>query len=344
MRFVDQTTIYVKGGDGGDGAVSFRCEKYVPRGGPDGGDGGRGGSVIFRTEPQLTTLMDLVSRAEFRAADGGAGAGRNRHGANGEDLLIRVPVGTQVFDEGTGIMLADLTEPGRTVAVARGGRGGRGNARFKSSVNQAPRKFEPGRPGRERRLRLELKLMADVGLVGLPNAGKSTLLTRISAAHPKIAAYPFTTLEPVVGIVEAGAYRRFVVADLPGLIRGAHEGKGLGDEFLRHVERTRVLVHVVDAAPADGTDPLENYRAIRQELVSHGAGLAAKPEVVAANKTDRPGADENVRRLEDALSVDVLPISALAAVGLEPLIARMADAIGGLADPPADGPADRKTL
>jgi len=323
MRFVDQTTVYVRGGDGGDGCMSFRREKFVPRGGPDGGDGGDGASVRVTADPNLSTLLDLVSRTEFRAENGRPGLSKNRHGANGRDLLIRVPVGTQITDEDTGLILVDLTEAHRTVVLAQGGRGGRGNARFKSSVNQAPRQFETGRPGRERRLRLELKLVADIGLVGLPNAGKSTLISRISAAHPKVAAYPFTTLEPVVGIVETSGYRRFVVADLPGLIEGAHEGKGLGDEFLRHVERTRALVHVVDAAPGDGSDPVQNHRAIRDELASHGAGLVEKPEIVAANKTDLPGAEENVQRLADALPVPVLPVSALTGAGLRALVARM---------------------
>ena len=323
MRFVDQTAFHVRAGDGGQGCMSFRREKFVPRGGPDGGDGGDGGSVRVTADPNLSTLLDLVSRIEFRAENGRPGLSKNRHGANGRDLLIRVPVGTQITDEATGLILVDLTEAHRTVVLAQGGRGGRGNARFKSSVNQAPRQFETGRPGRERRLRLELKLVADIGLVGLPNAGKSTLISRISAAHPKVAAYPFTTLEPVVGIVETSGYRRFVVADLPGLIAGAHEGKGLGDEFLRHVERTRALVHVVDAAPADGSDPVENYEVIREELGRHSGLLAEKPEIVAANKTDLPGAEQNVQRLADALPVPVLPVSALTGAGLPALVARM---------------------
>jgi GTP-binding protein len=320
LRFVDEATIYVKGGDGGDGCVSFRREKYVPKGGPDGGDGGRGGTVTMVADPNLSTLLDLVSKAEFRAQNGRPGSSKNRHGANGEDVVIRVPVGTVVFDERTGLQIADMAEPGRTVRLARGGRGGQGNARFKSATNQVPYEFEEGRRGRERQLRLELKLVADVGLVGLPNAGKSTLISRISAAHPKIAAYPFTTLEPTVGIVDAGDFRRFTVADLPGLIEGAHEGKGLGDEFLRHVERTRVLVHLVDACPSDHSDPVANYRAIRQELRLHGEELAAKPEIVVASKMDLHGAEDGLQQLRNELGTDVVGISAVSGLGMRKLI------------------------
>jgi len=323
MRFIDEATIYVKGGDGGDGCVSFRREKYVPRGGPDGGDGGRGGDVSIVADPNLNTLLDLVSRSEWRAGDGARGRSKNRTGSDGADIIIRVPVGTVITDVDTGVMLADLDEPGRRVTVARGGRGGKGNARFATPWHQAPTEFERGRPGRERRLRLELKLVADVGLIGLPNAGKSTLLSRISAAHPKIAAYPFTTLEPAVGIVDGDGYSRFTVADLPGLIRGAHRGKGLGDEFLRHVERTKMLVHLVDAAPPDGADPVENYHAIRRELRLHSEKLAEKPELVVANKMDLPGAEDGLRRLRDGLGREVLPISALTRQGLRNLVARI---------------------
>ena len=323
MHFVDEAAIYVKGGDGGSGAVSFRREKYVPRGGPDGGDGGDGGSVIVLADPNLGTLTDLVSRSEFRAGKGGQGRGRTQHGANGDDLVIRVPVGTVITDEETDVILADMTEPRRSVVVAPGGKGGKGNARFATAINQAPRQFEEGTLGRERRLRLELKLVADVGLIGRPNAGKSTLISRISAAHPKIADYPFTTLQPVIGIVEADSYRRFTVADLPGLIAGAHEGRGLGDEFLRHVERTRLLVHMVDALPVDGTDPLENYRTIRQELALHSAALADKPEIVVANKVDLHGAEEGVRRLREGLDREVVEVSAMTGQGLRRLVGMM---------------------
>jgi GTP-binding protein len=300
--------------------VSFRREKYVPRGGPDGGDGGSGGSVIIETDPNLNTLLDLVSKAEFRAPNGGAGKPKNQHGANGEDLVIRVPVGTVVNDLDTGLVLADMKEPRRRIVVAPGGRGGYGNARYATSVNQAPVRYQEGVPGRERHLHLELKLVADVGLVGRPNAGKSTLISRISAAHPKIANYAFTTLRPVVGIVDTDGYNRFTVADLPGLIEGAHEGRGLGDEFLKHVERTRLLVHVVDAMPFDGTDPVANYHAIRRELELHSTKLGAKPEIVVANKTDLNGSEEVVDRLRAELGVDVLPISAVSGQGLRRLL------------------------
>jgi GTP-binding protein len=335
MRFVDETVIYVKGGDGGDGAVSFRHEKYVPRGGPDGGDGGDGGSVHIVADSNFYTLLDLVSKAQFRAPDGEPGRSRTQHGANGGDVLIRVPVGTVVHDLDIGLVLVDLKEPGQSVMIAPGGKGGRGNTHFKSAVNQAPRQFEKGRPGRERRLRIELKIVADVGLVGLPNAGKSTLLSRVSAAHPKIAPYPFTTLEPGLGMVEAPGFERFTVADMPGLIRGAHEGRGLGDEFLRHVERTRVLVHVVDAAPPDGSDPVENYRAIRDEISLHSADVAAKPELVAANKMDLPGAAEGLERLRGELDVEVLPVCALSGEGVPALVERLIALLGELNSRPA---------
>jgi len=320
MRFVDEAAIYVKGGDGGDGCVSFRREKYVPRGGPDGGDGGDGGSVILLADPNLSTLLDLVSKREHRAADGRPGRSRNRTGASGADIVVRVPVGTVVIDTDTGLVLRDLKEPGMSVVVAGGGRGGRGNARFATPTDRAPRRFEHGQPGQERRLRLELKLVADVGLIGLPNAGKSTLLSRISAAHPKVAPYPFTTLQPVVGIVDADPMHRFTVADLPGLIRGAHLGKGLGDEFLRHIERTRMLVHLVDAAPADRSDPLDNYRAVREELALHSPRLAEKPELVAANKMDLHGAEEGLRRLRGGLDRRVVPLSAMTGEGVRELL------------------------
>ncbi len=323
MRFVDEAIIRVKAGDGGDGAVSFRREKYVPRGGPNGGDGGDGGDVIITADPNMATLLDLVSRREYKAGDGGRGKSKDQHGANGDDVLIIIPVGTIVIDHDTGITLVDLKEDGQTTVLAEGGKGGRGNAHFKGALNQTPTEYEEGTPGRERHLRLELKLVADVGLVGLPNAGKSTLLSRISAAHPKIADYPFTTLRPMIGIVDTDAYSRFTVADLPGLIEGAHEGKGLGDEFLRHVERTRVLVHLIDAIPFDGSDPVANYHAIRDELAQHGAGLTDKLELVAATKIDLHGSEEAVERLRRELPVDVMPISSVTGQGLRELIGRV---------------------
>jgi len=328
MRFVDETTIYVKAGDGGSGCVSFRREKYVPRGGPDGGDGGDGGSVFIEASENLNTLLELVSRAQFRAESGQAGKGKNQHGANGSHVVIRVPIGTLIIDDRTGLTLADLDEPGKRVTVARGGRGGKGNARFASSTNQVPMEFEEGRLGQERYLRLELKLVADVGLIGRPNAGKSTLLSRVSAAHPKVAAYPFTTLQPTVGIVDMDVDTRFTVADLPGLIRGAHEGKGLGDEFLRHIERTRVLVHLVDAYPTDGSDPVSNYHAIRNELQLYSPLLARKPEIVVATKTDLHGAAEGTQALKRELDgAEVFAVSAMTGQGLRPLLGRIAECL-----------------
>jgi GTP-binding protein len=338
MRFVDEATIYVKAGDGGDGVASFRREKYVPRGGPDGGDGGDGGDVLVIADPNLSTLLDLVSKAEIRAEDGKPGRSRKQHGPNGKDITIRVPIGTVVFDKDTGLKLLDLAEVGEAVVLAKAGKGGRGNVWFKSSVNRAPTEHEKGRPGQSRRLRLELKIVADVGLIGQPNAGKSTLLSRISAAHPKVAAYPFTTLQPALGIVNTDDYRRFTVADLPGLIKGAHEGKGLGDEFLRHIERTRMLVHLIDAAPADGSDPLDNYRAIREEIRLHSAELAAKPEIVAANKMDLEGAAEGFERLRKGLDKEVVRISALTGQGLPELRRRILEMLEELWRQPATKP------
>jgi GTP-binding protein len=337
MRFVDEATIYVRGGDGGDGCVSFRREKCVPRGGPDGGDGGNGGNVILLADVNLNTLLEPISRSQYRAENGRHGQGRNRHGADGEDILIRVPVGTVIFDKTTGLSLADMTEAGRQLVIARGGRGGRGNARFATSLNQAPRYCEEGRPGQERNLGLELRLVADVGLIGKPNAGKSTLLSRISAAHPKIASYPFTTLQPTIGIVDAGSYRRLTVADLPGLIEGAHEGKGLGDEFLRHIERTRVVAHLVDVAPASGSDPVASYYAIRNELRLHSERLASKPEIVVATKMDVHGSEEGLARLEQALDCDVIPISAVTGLGLEKLLGGVLRIVAESKDRPRPG-------
>ncbi len=338
MRFVDEALIRVKAGDGCDGCASFRREKFVPRGGPDGGDGGDGGDVLIAPDPNLSSLDHLVSRAEYRAGDGERGQGKERTGADGDDILIRVPVGTEVTDLDTGLQILDLAEPREPVVVARGGRGGRGNVHFKSATNQAPTRFEQGKPGQARRLRLELKLVAEVGLIGLPNAGKSTLLARISAAHPKVASYPFTTLHPMVGIVETDAYERFTVADLPGLIQGAHAGRGLGDEFLRHVERTRLLVHLVDAAPVDGSDPVANYHAIRQELRLHSAALAARPELVAANKMDLKGAEAGLARLRDVMEAEVLPISALTGRGVPELLERVEELVRALRAEPESRP------
>ena len=304
--FVDEVDIHVTAGDGGRGCVSFRREKFVPRGGPDGGDGGGGGSVYIVATPRKNTLIDFRYHPEFKAPRGQHGQGSNRTGHTAEDLEIEVPVGTLIYDTGPDPaapgealrLVADLTEPGQRVLVARGGRGGRGNARFTSSTNRAPRRAEPGGEGDEHHLRLQLKLLADVGLVGFPNAGKSTLIARISAARPKIADYPFTTLTPNLGVVRLDDDRSFVVADVPGLIEGAHAGEGLGDRFLRHVERTKVLVHLVDVSGASGRDPGHDFDVIREELRLFDARLAAKPHLVAANKIDALDDPARLERLD----------------------------------------------
>jgi GTP-binding protein len=320
MAFIDRVSIFVKGGDGGRGAVSFRREKYVPRGGPDGGDGGDGGSIIIRAVAGTDSLAQIVNRKFWRAPKGAPGTGDNCHGKRGEDLVIDVPPGTLIIDRDRHNVLKDLTEAGDEVNAARGGRGGRGNRAFASATNQAPREYQPGTPGEERWLVLELKVIADAGLVGLPNAGKSTLLSRLSRAQPEIADYPFTTKHPNLGIVHIGNERAFALADLPGLIEGAHEGIGLGHEFLRHVERTRVIVHLVEPLPSDGADPLHNYQVIRRELELHGHGLAAKPEVVCVSKAELTGSEEARQRLQEALGKEVLSISAVTGQGLSQLV------------------------
>jgi GTP-binding protein len=318
--FVDRVTLFVKGGDGGAGCRSFRREKYVPRGGPDGGDGGDGGEVLVRAVAGTDSLAEIVNRKHWRAENGGRGGPDNCHGRRGSDLVIPVPPGTLVLDRDRGNVLRDLTQPGDQVSVARGGRGGRGNKAFASPTNRAPRQTQPGTPGEERWIVLELKVIADAGLVGLPNAGKSTLLSRLSQAHPEVADYPFTTKHPNLGLVTVGGERAFVLADLPGLIEGAHAGVGLGHEFLRHVDRTRVLVHLVEPLPADGSDPLENYRTIRRELELYSGALAAKPEVVAVSKCELTGSDDIRRRLERELGRPVLAVSAVTGQGLADLV------------------------
>ncbi len=289
----DRARIEVIAGRGGNGSVSFRREKYVPKGGPDGGDGGRGGSVIFRANPHLRTLLDFQSRTRFQAQNGAHGSGNQKSGRSGEDLVVEVPAGTMVVDDESDSLLADLVDPGAEFIAARGGRGGRGNARFATPTRQAPRESEPGKPGDERKLRLELRLIADVGLVGFPNVGKSTLLARVTAARPKIADYPFTTLEPHLGLVRVGEERSFVMADLPGLIEGAHEGKGLGHEFLRHIWRTRVLAVLIDSL---SPDPARDLAALRHELSSYHEDLGRKPAVVLLSRADlvasAPGTDD----------------------------------------------------
>jgi GTP-binding protein len=322
--FVDEAHIHVKAGDGGNGCVSFRREKYVPKGGPDGGDGGNGGSVIFEAAGDKDTLLDFAGKHHWKAKRGEAGMGKKMFGEGGEDLIVKVPPGTLIYDEDHNLLLADLATVGKRLVVARGGKGGRGNWHFRSSVNQAPRYAEPGTEGQERNLRLELKLIADVGLVGMPNAGKSTLLRAISAARPKVADYPFTTLDPQLGIVELDADRRIVVADIPGLIEGARHGAGLGHNFLRHVERTTVIVHLLDLFPMDGSDPAENYRKIRGELESFSPTLAQKREIVAANKMDLAIDNDALDRLRSELpDKDIFPISGASRQGVDPLLLRL---------------------
>ncbi|MCY2931159.1 MAG: GTPase ObgE [Planctomycetota bacterium] len=320
--FVDEVEIVATSGDGGRGCVAFRREKHVPHGGPNGGDGGDGGSVFLVADDSFNTLQHLAGRHHWAAERGEHGLGKGCHGKRGADLKILVPPGTLIYDADTGMLLRDLADQGQEICIAHGGKGGLGNTHFKSATNQAPREAEPGGPGRTRRLRLELKLIADVGLVGLPNAGKSTLLSRLSAARPKVAAYPFTTLYPCLGIVELPGHRRFVMADIPGLIEGAHGGAGLGDEFLRHVERTRLLVHMVDICPPTG-DPVENYRVIRNELAQYSALLAEKPEIVVANKMDLTDSAQHAKDFTSAVGADVIAISAVTGKGLEALTERI---------------------
>jgi GTP-binding protein len=318
--FVDRVTIEVEAGKGGDGCMSFRREKYVPRGGPDGGDGGDGGSIIMVAEPGVDSLNALAHHKQWRAKRGEHGRGSGCHGRGAEDLIIRVPPGTIVMDAVHGHVLKDLEKPGDRLIAAQGGKGGKGNTRFKSATNQAPREFTLGGAGESRLLTLELKVIADVGLVGKPNAGKSTLLSRVSRARPEIADYPFTTKVPHLGIVQLDLDRSLVMADIPGLIEGAHEGAGLGHEFLRHIERTRVLVHLVEPEPTDGTDPIENYKAIRNELDHYGHGLAGRPEIIAVSKAELPSAADVQKRLSAETGREVLLFSSVTGQGLDRLL------------------------
>jgi len=320
MAFIDRVTLFVRGGKGGAGCCSFRREKYVPKGGPDGGDGGHGGAVIVRALAGADNLAGLVHRKHLRADDGGAGGSSNCTGRTADDLIVEVPPGTIVRDRDRGHVLRDLTEPGHEVTVAKGGRGGKGNKAFATSTNQAPRQCEPGTLGEERWIVLELKVIADVGLIGLPNAGKSTLLSRLSRATPEIADYPFTTKYPNLGLVNLDGERAFVLADIPGLIEGAHAGVGLGHEFLRHVERTRALVHLVEPFPGDGSDPVENYKSIRRELELYDANLALKPEFVVLSKCELTESAIVREKLEFELGHKVLAISAVTGQGLAQLV------------------------
>ena len=338
--FIDEVRILVKAGDGGNGCLAFRREKYVPRGGPSGGDGGRGGDVTLVADEHENTLLKFRFNPEHKAQRGRHGEGSNRTGAEGHAIEVKVPIGTVVYDEATGEQLHDFTTAGERFLVARGGRGGRGNARFATSTHQAPTEHEPGRPGQERRLRLELKLLADVGLVGFPNAGKSTLISRISAARPKIADYPFTTLEPNLGVAQLPGYRSFVVADIPGLIEGAHLGHGLGIQFLRHIERTRLLAHLVDVSEASGREPVEDFDIVMGELASFSEQLAAKPMMVVATKIDAAQdvtRVERLRALAQERGLDFFEISSVTGQGVEALKLAMGERVLAKDEPPSQG-------
>lgn len=327
--FVDKVKVYVKGGDGGNGMVAFRREKYVPAGGPAGGDGGRGASVVFEVDEGLRTLMDFRYQRHFKASRGEHGRPKGMHGKNAEDMVVKVPPGTTVVDAESGQVVADLTEHGQRAVIAKGGRGGRGNIRFATPANPAPEIAENGEPGQERDVILELKVLADVGLVGFPSVGKSTLLSVVSAAKPKIADYHFTTITPNLGVVEAEDGRSFVMADLPGLIEGAHEGVGLGHQFLRHIERTRVIVHVIDMSALEGRDPYEDYLLINEELKQYNLRLLERPQIIVANKMDMPESQENLERFKEKLEDDypIFPISAVTRQGLRELLLMLADKI-----------------
>jgi GTP-binding protein len=334
MALVDTARLHVVGGVGGSGCTSFRREKYVAKGGPDGGDGGDGGSVFVKVDPQLSTLLDYRYRMHWKAERGRHGEGSNRKGKSGEDRFLPVPPGTEVRDGDTGQLLGELLEPAQQLCVAKGGRGGRGNAAFATPTHRAPREWEPGEEGEDRHIELILKLIADVGLLGEPNAGKSTLLSVLSAARPKIADYPFTTLEPNLGVVGLSGARSFVLADVPGIIAGAHSGKGLGDKFLQHVERTRVLVYLV---PLDSEDPQASFEMIRKEAQAYGAALAAKPFIVALTKSDVMASDEDAPRIETPGAEDVVVISAAANRGLDEL----AESVWKLLARTTEAPQDR---
>ena len=326
--FIDEAKIYVKGGDGGKGCVSFRREKYIPRGGPDGGDGGEGGDVIITADRNLHTLNDLRYQQHYRADRGGHGEGSNKHGKDGGDCRIRVPVGTIIKDTDTELILEDLNEDGKSLIAAKGGRGGKGNTRFKSSTNRAPRRAQKGLPGEEKWLYLELKLLADISIIGFPNAGKSTLISKISAAKPKISDYPFTTLAPNLGVVRLEEYKSFVVADIPGLIEGAHKGKGLGVRFLKHIERTKVLLHLIDMSAGEGRDPINDFKIINEELLQFSPELASKPQMVVGNKVDIPEAKKRFDKVKSKfrdMGIEIFSISAVTGGGINQLVNNMAD-------------------
>jgi GTP-binding protein len=335
MRFVDEVKIEVKSGAGGAGCVSFRREKFIPLGGPDGGDGGKGGDVIFQVSPHLATLLDLRHKPHLKAGRGKHGMGKDRHGAGGEDLTVLLPQGTVIKDAETEEVLADLSEPGQTVLLMKGGRGGQGNARFASATNKAPKFAQPGEPGEERWLRLELKLMADVGLLGFPSVGKSSFIAKVSAARPKIADYPFTTLVPNLGVVPYKNYRSFVIADMPGLIEGAHTGAGLGLRFLKHVERTELLLHILDISWMPDRDPIREYEAINRELAQFDPELARKRQIIVINKLDLPAVRENLPQVLPWFTergLKVFPISAATGEGIPPLLDEIARNLWGKAE------------
>lgn len=335
--FIDRARIQVKAGDGGDGMSSFRREKFVPKGGPSGGDGGRGGDVVFIVDNNVNTLLDFRYKRKFVAKNGDNGQTKNCYGQKAEPLYIKVPPGTIIKDEESGEVLADLTEVGQETVIVRGGRGGRGNARFVNSINRSPTFSEKGEPGEGRSLVLELKLLADVGLVGYPSVGKSSLVSMVSAARPEIAEYHFTTLVPVLGVVSLGPEHSFVIADIPGLIEGAHEGVGLGHDFLRHVERTKIIVHVVDVSGIEGRDPIEDYQRINKELKLYNERLANRPQIVAANKMDLPEAQENYQRFKEFIESEgkeIFPISAATNEGLKELMIRVSKALDDYVEEP----------
>jgi GTP-binding protein len=331
--FFDQAKIYVKAGNGGNGCVSFRREKFVPRGGPDGGDGGEGGNVIIRVDPNLRTLIDLHYHPHYRAKDGAGGRGGKKRGKDGTDFIIKVPPGTIIRDAETSRLMTDLVSWGQEIIVARGGRGGRGNVKFVTSTNRAPRQAEDGQAGSKISLILELKLLADVGLIGCPNAGKSSLLARLSRAHPKVAPYPFTTLSPNLGVVMVGHNESFILADIPGLIKGAHRGAGLGHDFLRHIERTKLLIHLLDVGGYEGHTLLESFRATNEELRLHNPQLCSRSQVIAVNKMDLPGAEKEFSRFESAIppgEYTVFPISVLTGQGLKLLVREVAHILNSI--------------
>jgi len=337
--FVDEAEIQVRAGDGGDGAVHFRREKFVPRGGPDGGNGGDGGDVILVADPALHTLLDFQYESVFSAESGGHGAGKHRDGKRGADRIVPVPPGTVVYDQSSGQQVADLVVPGDRLIAARGGKGGRGNTAFATATYRTPRFAEPGLPGERRKLRLELRIIADVGVVGFPNAGKSTLISHLSAAQPKIASYPFTTLQPQLGVVQVGDGRQFVIADMPGLIEGAHAGRGLGDRFLRHIRRTRLLLHTLDVAAVDQRDPIEDYEKLNEELAAYDEHVAALPQLVALNKIDLPDSEVFLPICQQYFAerqIPAYPISAVTGAGLPQLVRALAEKLEDLGPRPTD--------